>query len=204
MLATCNRVEIYADVDRFHGSVEAVSRMLCERADEAPEDVATAPLRALRRRRGLAPVPRRLRPGLDGRRRGPDPRPGPRGAPRSARSPAPSGPPSTCSSSRRCGSASASHAETDIDHVAPVAGRRRAGPRRRRGRRRSAASGCWSSAPARWPALAAATVVRARARPTSWSPTAPRRTPAGSPSSTTVAPSRWPTLASRARRRPTC
>ena len=38
-LATCNRVEIYADVDRFHGSVEAVSRMLCELADEAPEDV---------------------------------------------------------------------------------------------------------------------------------------------------------------------
>ena len=28
MLATCNRVEIYADVDRFHGSVEAVSRLL--------------------------------------------------------------------------------------------------------------------------------------------------------------------------------
>ena len=39
MLATCNRVEIYADVDRFHGSVEAVSRLLCELADEAPEDV---------------------------------------------------------------------------------------------------------------------------------------------------------------------
>ncbi len=38
-LATCNRVEIYADVDRFHGSVEAVSRMLCELADERPEDV---------------------------------------------------------------------------------------------------------------------------------------------------------------------
>ena len=38
-LATCNRVEIYADVDRFHGSVEAVSRMLCELAGERPEDV---------------------------------------------------------------------------------------------------------------------------------------------------------------------
>ena len=30
VLATCNRVEIYAEVDRFHGSVEAVSRLLCE------------------------------------------------------------------------------------------------------------------------------------------------------------------------------
>jgi glutamyl-tRNA reductase len=38
-LATCNRIEIYADVDRFHGSVETVSRLLCELADGAPEDV---------------------------------------------------------------------------------------------------------------------------------------------------------------------
>ncbi|MGZ4493394.1 MAG: glutamyl-tRNA reductase [Nocardioides sp.] len=38
-LATCNRIEIYADVDRFHGSVETVSRLLCELADEHPEDV---------------------------------------------------------------------------------------------------------------------------------------------------------------------
>ncbi|MGA8994120.1 MAG: glutamyl-tRNA reductase [Nocardioidaceae bacterium] len=39
VLATCNRVEIYAEVDRFHGSVEAVSRLLCDLADEDPEDV---------------------------------------------------------------------------------------------------------------------------------------------------------------------
>ncbi len=38
-LATCNRVEVYADVARFHGSVETVSRLLCERAGERPEDV---------------------------------------------------------------------------------------------------------------------------------------------------------------------
>jgi glutamyl-tRNA reductase len=38
-LATCNRIEIYAEVDRFHGSVEDVSRMLCELADEDPDDV---------------------------------------------------------------------------------------------------------------------------------------------------------------------
>jgi glutamyl-tRNA reductase len=35
VIATCNRLEIYADVDRFHGSVEEVSRMLIERAGEA-------------------------------------------------------------------------------------------------------------------------------------------------------------------------
>src|SRR6188474_2280010 len=38
-LTTCNRVEIYAEVDRFHGSVEAVSRLLCELAEESPEDI---------------------------------------------------------------------------------------------------------------------------------------------------------------------
>ncbi len=41
-LTTCNRVEIYAEVDRFHGSVEAVSRLLCELAERsggAPEEV---------------------------------------------------------------------------------------------------------------------------------------------------------------------
>ncbi len=39
VLATCNRIEIYAEVDRFHGSVEAVSRMLCDIAEEQPEEV---------------------------------------------------------------------------------------------------------------------------------------------------------------------
>ncbi len=38
-LATCNRVEVYAEVDRFHGSVETVSRLLCERAGQAREEV---------------------------------------------------------------------------------------------------------------------------------------------------------------------
>ncbi|RLV50490.1 glutamyl-tRNA reductase [Nocardioides mangrovicus] len=38
VLATCNRVEIYADVTRFHGSVEAVSRLLCERAGGETEE----------------------------------------------------------------------------------------------------------------------------------------------------------------------
>ncbi len=41
VVATCNRIEIYADVDRFHGSVEAVSRALCELAEERPEDVVS-------------------------------------------------------------------------------------------------------------------------------------------------------------------
>ncbi len=39
VLATCNRTEVYADVDRFHGSVEALSVLLGERAGMAPEDL---------------------------------------------------------------------------------------------------------------------------------------------------------------------
>ncbi|CUR54482.1 Glutamyl-tRNA reductase [metagenome] len=39
VLATCNRLEIYTEVDRFHGSVEAISRLLCERSDLITEDL---------------------------------------------------------------------------------------------------------------------------------------------------------------------
>jgi glutamyl-tRNA reductase len=37
VLATCNRIEIYAEVERFHGSVERVSRLLCELSDVDPD-----------------------------------------------------------------------------------------------------------------------------------------------------------------------
>jgi glutamyl-tRNA reductase len=39
VLATCNRIEIYTDVDRFHGSVEAVCRALCELAGRSTDEV---------------------------------------------------------------------------------------------------------------------------------------------------------------------
>jgi len=38
-LATCNRIEVYAEVGRFHGSVESLSRLLCERAGDRPEEI---------------------------------------------------------------------------------------------------------------------------------------------------------------------
>jgi len=43
VLATCNRLEIYAEVDRFHGSVEDLSRLMCERADAPSGDAALLP-----------------------------------------------------------------------------------------------------------------------------------------------------------------
>lgn len=39
VISTCNRVEVYADVDRFHGSVEDLSAVLAARAGEATADV---------------------------------------------------------------------------------------------------------------------------------------------------------------------
>ncbi len=39
VVATCNRVEVYADVDRFHGSVEDLSGALAELAAESRADV---------------------------------------------------------------------------------------------------------------------------------------------------------------------
>ncbi len=38
-IVTCNRLEIYAEVDRFHGSVEDVSRLLVERAGQTTEEL---------------------------------------------------------------------------------------------------------------------------------------------------------------------
>ncbi len=35
VVATCNRLEVYAEVDRFHGSIEEVSRLLVERSGES-------------------------------------------------------------------------------------------------------------------------------------------------------------------------
>ncbi|HCB03421.1 MAG TPA: glutamyl-tRNA reductase [Nocardioides bacterium] len=37
VIATCNRVEVYADVDRFHGSVEELSRLLVDRSGQSTE-----------------------------------------------------------------------------------------------------------------------------------------------------------------------
>ncbi|MGH3355597.1 MAG: glutamyl-tRNA reductase [Nocardioidaceae bacterium] len=39
VISTCNRVEVYAEVDRFHGSVEDLSATLAARAGEATADV---------------------------------------------------------------------------------------------------------------------------------------------------------------------
>ncbi len=42
VLATCNRVEIYADVDRFHGGVEDLTKLLLDKAGAAADAVLPA------------------------------------------------------------------------------------------------------------------------------------------------------------------
>jgi len=39
VLATCNRIEIYTEVDRFPGSVEAICRALCDLAGQPVDEV---------------------------------------------------------------------------------------------------------------------------------------------------------------------
>ena len=39
VLSTCNRTEVYTDVDRFHGSVDEISRMFGELAGQTPDEV---------------------------------------------------------------------------------------------------------------------------------------------------------------------
>ena len=75
VIATCKRVEIYAEVDRFHGSVEGC-RCSWSSARAGDRVDAAAPRRPLRRR-AVSTSSRWPRPRLDGRGRGPDPRPDP-------------------------------------------------------------------------------------------------------------------------------
>ena len=76
-LATCNRVELYADVATFHGGLSDLGYGAGRDDRRTARGPDRAPLRALRGPGGRPPVHRGLRAGLDGRRRGPDPRAGP-------------------------------------------------------------------------------------------------------------------------------
>ena len=116
MLSTCNRIEVYAVVDAFHGGLADVSGRARPARRAAAARAHRAPLRALRGLGGAAPVRRRRGAGLDGDRRGADPRPAARRLRRRGR--------------RGHGRAHAARA------VAAGAARRQAGARPHRHRRR--------------------------------------------------------------------
>ncbi len=193
VIATCNRLEIYADVDRFHGSVEerlAAARRPGRRDDRGD---AAAPLRPLRRRRRLPPLPGR-RPGST---RWPSARArsSARPATRSAlgQELGTVGPALNVLFQQALRVGKRARAETDIDSAAPYPGRRRPRPRPRRPAATWPASGSLVVGAGAMAGLATATVVPSRRRRASPSSTAPPAAPTASPRSTAPARRPWPT-----------
>ena len=183
VIATCNRLEIYAEVDRFHGSVEDVSRLLVERAGESTE--AILPHLYVHYDDGAVSHLFHVAAGLDSMAVGEGQILGQtRDALRRGQEQGTVGPALNVLFQQALRVGKRSRAETDIDQAAPslvsaalklVAPRGRRGPP---GRGRSAPA-AWPPSPRRRP--------RGRAPPTSWSSTARPPTPSGSPRSTTHA-----------------
>ena len=186
VIATCNRLEVYADVDRFHGSVEEVSRLLVERAGKSTE--ALVPHLYVHYDDGAVSHLFNVASGLDSMVVGEGQILGQaREALRLGQEIGSVGPALNVLFQQALRVGKRSHAETDIDRAAPslvgAALERIPGP---------VAGVAWSwSAPVRW--------RRWRSRPSSgWVPatsrssTAPATTPTGWPASTPPAPSRWP------------
>ena len=76
MLSTCNRTEVYAECLTFHGALADITDALAEVTGVAARRAAAEHLYVhYEDARHRARLHRGLRPGLDGRRRGADPRP---------------------------------------------------------------------------------------------------------------------------------
>ena len=185
VIATCNRLEVYADVDRFHGSVEEVSRLLVERAGES--DRGPAPHLYVHYDDGAVSHLFHVAAGLDSMAVGEGQILGQtREALRRGQEHGTVGPRSTCCSSRPCASASArTPRPTSTAPRRPWSAPRSSAPRPV-GRSPQAVG---RRAPARWPSLATATVSRLGAAEVAVVNRTPPA-PSGSPPSTTPARSR--------------
>ena len=76
VVSTCNRVEVYADVDRFHAGVSAICELLARHWGMPPRELTQYLYVHYRGPRGGPSAGRGLRAGLDGGGRGADRRPG--------------------------------------------------------------------------------------------------------------------------------
>ena len=189
MLATCNRVELYAERGRVprrrrrcHGAARAAHRRRPRRADPAP-------LRALRGPRRPPPVLRRLRARLHGRRRErrSSARSGTRCAPR--RTAARSGRVLNELFQQALRVGKRAHTETGIDRAgASLVGVGLDWPRRRSAAWPAAAR--WSSGAGSMSALSAADPAAGTACGESSSPTGPPTAPSSSPPRSTARRSR--------------
>ena len=77
VLSTCNRVEVYAVVEAFHGGLSVIGQVLSEHSRHVAERPDQVRLRPLRRGGRRAPLRGGQRPGLRGDRRAAGARPGP-------------------------------------------------------------------------------------------------------------------------------
>ena len=132
VLSTCNRIEVYAVVDAFHGGLADVSGVLGRHAGLPLTDLTKHLYVHYADSAVAAPVRRRRRAGLDGDRRGADPRPAARAPTPPPTPPTPSGARCTSCRSRRCGSASGCTPTPASTPRAPRSSRWRSPPRPRR------------------------------------------------------------------------
>ena len=181
MLSTCNRIEVYAVVETFHGGLTEVSSVLARHAQR--RRCPTSPTTSTCTTRGprsstCSPSPPGSTRWSSARRRSSAscaPRT-PRAELRHRRAVA-----ARVSRSTRCGSASAPRPRPGSTPRAPPSSPRRSTtPRRRSASSRGAAPS--SSAPARWAGSPRPHLRRAGSARSSW-PTAPRSAPSGSPRS---------------------
>ena len=115
VLSTCNRVEVYAVVEAFHGGLSVIGQVLVRALRHVAGRPDQVRLRALRRGRRRAPLRGDQRAGLRGDRRAAGARPG---APRRMPPPRPTRPsaaPCTNWPSARCRSASGCTPRPGID-----------------------------------------------------------------------------------------
>ena len=196
VISTCNRLEVYADVDRFHGSVEELSRG-CSSSGPASRPRRCCRTSTCTTTTARSPTCSRSPPGST-RWRSARARSSARPATRcaSARSSAPSAPRSTCCSSRRCGSASApAPRPTSTGSRRPWSAPRSTAPPRASATvagQRVVVVGAGAMA-----GLAAATAVAAAAPPGHRRQPHRATGPSGSPRSTAPARPRWPSCPTR-------
>ena len=178
--STCNRLEVYAEVDRFHGSVEDVSRLLVERAGESTE--ALLPHLYVHYDEGAVSHLFSVAAGLDSMVVGEGQILGQtRDALRLGQEHGTVGPALNTLFQQALRVGKRAHAETDIDRAAPslvsAALERSSVPDRRLAASLVIGAGAMAS-------LAVAHRLARRCRAASRSPTAPRPTPTDSPPST--------------------
>ena len=117
VVSTCNRVEVYADVDKFHGGVSAICELLARHAGIPLAELTPHLYVHYEDRADPAPAAGGLRARLHGDRREPDTRPGAPGPQRWPASRARSAGPCPTWARSRCAPASARTTETGIDRA---------------------------------------------------------------------------------------